>query len=407
MLATRTETTLLKVDAIDQAMEHLLGLFRRSLGDLMATTTHSDEGKVVVAVARGISSDLDGRFALHGEVVGPWVPGIGNLVAHAGSPSLVVGVRNADIPVTIVNHNTEVLDESRVRVAGQVGAGGLVSPARLGAACCPVLRRLAHMNGAVDLGAIQIVAGKDTVDARIWALEGRLAKRGLVLVAAAASALLDRAIDAGAINVVDVDVANFIGHLLEQIAAVVRGVGERALRADLLLELGINERRAEEVLGRKLVTLATAHANFRARAAVAHSQALEGGAGVGSIAHCPEDGLGERGHVDTSIALARQEELVVAVLIKLVKKLLERVQVVLGGRVVSAVVVAGIVGIRKAHTNRCLEVEHVGVLVPAVLKRNELGGVGAVQAKGTVFVEEAIERAAARTAVEPEDDGCR
>ena len=58
----------------------------------------------------------------------------------------------------------------------------------------------------------------------------------------------------------------------------------------------------------------------------------------------------------------------------------------------------------KSLTGWGLEVEHVRVLGPGVRKANELGRVLGIGAEGPVLVDEAVERAAARPPVQPQDE---
>ena len=100
-----------------------------------------------------------------------------------------------------------------------------------------------------------------------------------------------------------VDVADLGVHLGDQgHALVARCVGRPVAGGpDLGLEVGRHKRRAEEVLGVVLVTLAAARARLRAGAAVADRDALERGAGVGVVAHREKDRLGQSRNVDPGI----------------------------------------------------------------------------------------------------------
>ena len=75
----------------------------------------------------------------------------------------------------------------------------------------------------------------------------------------------------------EVDVVDLIAHLLDERRATARGLrrGEVARGDDLLLELRVDERRAEEVLGVVDPPLAAAHADLGARTAVSDGDALQ------------------------------------------------------------------------------------------------------------------------------------
>jgi hypothetical protein len=86
--------------------------------------------------------------------VGPRVPRLGNGVPHALCPSLPVSVRHASIPIAVEDHHVDIRHQERIRVRGQVGAGGIVRPAGGGAAHRPAVAGVSasrRSRGGVDM----------------------------------------------------------------------------------------------------------------------------------------------------------------------------------------------------------------------------------------------------------------
>lgn len=106
-------------------------------------------------------------------------------------------------------------------------------------------------------------------------------------------------------------------------------------------------------------------------------------------------------------ALAGDEQVVLFELRELLEEVLDSVEVVLGGGVVCALVVLQRgVRVREADPDRGLKVQHVGLLGPGPLEGHQLGRIALVHPEWAVFVKEAVKRAAARAAVEPEHGRC-
>lgn len=186
----------LKFDSIHQTSQHLNSLGGGSLGNLVSTASDCDELKAATAhaghiISNGISSDLVGVTKCRG--VCPRVPRRRCLIAHACmykwaklniismillddvrtfSPSFVVCVRNARIPISIVNEDINVRYQLRVSVFRQVRASRLIRPSRNGAANTPAESRILHMNRLHDRRVIKVSWRSDRVDACIRPMGG-------------------------------------------------------------------------------------------------------------------------------------------------------------------------------------------------------------------------------------------
>jgi len=116
------------------------------------------------------------------------------------------------------------------------------------------------------------------------------------------------------------------------------------------------------------------------------------------------DVVGEVRHVDASIGLTRDEEIVLLVLRELFEPLEHNGKIVCAALVVIEGAVLDRVAVGVANTSRLLDVEQVGLAVPRVLVGVELGA-AALEAEGTVLLHEAEHGRATGATVEPDQDG--
>jgi hypothetical protein len=112
---------------------------------------------------------------------------------------------------------------------------------------------------------------------------------------------------------------------------------------------------------------------------------------------------GKVGDVDASVALTSDEEFVVHEVGEFLKELDDGLETVVGGGhvVVSARLVVGSKG--ESHTSRGFQVEHVGLGIPGVGVRLHFG-FEVVNDVGTVLLDHAQHRRAARTSIHPNDE---
>eukprot|EP00754_Rhynchopus_humris_P032027 Rhum_TRINITY_DN15375_c12_g1::Rhum_TRINITY_DN15375_c12_g1_i1::g.154681::m.154681 len=392
----------LELLAAREAVDHGQSLDRRRLRHLVPATPDRDEGEVVVGVAGGVAAHLLG--AVVRRRVRPHVPRGGLLVAHARRPGDVVRVRHARVPVTVVDQHLQVLHQQRVRVPGKVGTVGVVRPALGRGAGGPREVDGLHVHGGDHGRLVEVVRGVPRVQAGVGSAELRAVELRLAEGRGALDLRRVDRVDALAVDVVQVDVAQSLVHLLDQGAA--RGARRLpvARGRDVGLLLVRDEAGVQEQLRVELVTLRAARADRVTGAAVADGDAVELGARVRTVADGPEDGLGERGHVDSAVRLTRDVEGVALELGVAPEEGLDGVEVVLRRNVVVLLVVhARQVAVAEADAHRGLDVDHVRHLGPAGRVGHQLRRVALLVAEGAVLVVPAVQRRAAGTAVHPED----
>mmetsp|Transcript_15039 Transcript_15039/g.39526 ORF Transcript_15039/g.39526 Transcript_15039/m.39526 type:complete len:365 (+) Transcript_15039:317-1411(+) len=342
------------------------------------------------------------------------MPGVLLGVAHSFSPCLVVSVRHAGVPVAVVDQDANMLIEQRVRIARQVRAGRRVVDLRT--TNRPLKRLLDNVERLDDFRLVDPRSGGDRVDARVRASRAHLCP-GCVLARCSQyfspGLLLHATGDALAKHVVNIDVAHLRVHSSHRFVALGREItrivdGDRpvANTVDRLFQVVRDKGVAGQVLGLVVGALGAPAtcADLVARASVADSDALEWGAGVGAVKGALDDGLSQGGHINASVGLARDEEVVGGVLREQGKELLDGCAVVSGGLIIIRDVVGTVIAVREAHARRRLEVYHCGLLGPCCVVVGQLCEVIRVDVEGAVLIEVPVEGRASRAAIEPEDD---
>mmetsp|Transcript_32795 Transcript_32795/g.74949 ORF Transcript_32795/g.74949 Transcript_32795/m.74949 type:complete len:268 (-) Transcript_32795:404-1207(-) len=267
------------------------------------------------------------------------MPGVRDTVLHAFCPGLVVGVRHAGIPITVVDDNPVGLDQSRVGVAGQVGArAGVVDLVGAGR---PAEGRRHDVRRGHHFRLSEIPGGGTGVDASVRPtdslVEGNLGSN-------LAIHLLLGALETLAIDVVEVDVPNNGRHLVQ------KGCTLRSHRSvevagcdDLLLQRRRNEGLSKQILGVILLPLATANADLSPCASVSNRNPSEFRPGVRGVTLSEQNCLCQGGHVHTCVTLPSNKKPVRLELGIQLEELLHSQQIVSGSLVIIGVVVCLVV----------------------------------------------------------------
>ena len=180
-------------------------------------------------------------------------------------------------------------------------------------------------------------------------------------------------------QVVDVEVAQRVGGLIEEVVAVVVLVAPRAVAED-----GVVQRLGDEAVAAPrdnvvvvVQAVVAARARAAADAAVADHDALQvdGRARVGLVVR--DDGVGQRRDVDACVRLARDPELAAGQRGEGGEPRQQRLQVVLRRRRVAVPAARGLVAVAEAHARRRLHVQRVGHVRPCGAQaRRRAGAVG-------------------------------
>eukprot|EP00042_Codosiga_hollandica_P038998 m.323800 g.323800 ORF g.323800 m.323800 type:complete len:347 (-) comp55531_c0_seq10:456-1496(-) len=288
---------------------------------------------------------------------------------------------------SVVDENAVVLDELRVVSSGLVLHGRRVSD-RIAANSPVTISWRLDVQSSLDSRQVQVVASSSRVNA-LGETESVTRRR---CAAVRLLGLLHGAVDAGGIDVVDVDVADLSASGTKSKLAVDRiNLGEvGAGRQNLLVGNSADESVVVAVLGANDITGARAGANLGSGAAVANEETLQVDRG-GIVAGGIEDGISQSGNVDTSVRLARNVEVVGSVLGVGLEEDFQSGKIVCCSLVVVGVIVLLVGAVRETDTCGRLQVENVRDLGPGVIVVVQLVVIGGVDVQGAVFVEVSLQ----------------
>mmetsp|Transcript_8801 Transcript_8801/g.22992 ORF Transcript_8801/g.22992 Transcript_8801/m.22992 type:complete len:230 (+) Transcript_8801:139-828(+) len=224
-----------KVFTSEQPSKHLERLKRRRLRDLVPSAPDREESEVIDGIAHRVACHLGAVL------VEPRMPGVGNVIPHALSPCLAISVRNARIPIAIVDHDADLGDEPRVGVTWQVGTRRSVLD--LIAARRPFEWLLFDMCRFDDRVLVEVRRSGRAIDTCVRAMDAHFRDTTVDGNFVGGQARSQRVTvvgrDAIAINVVEIYVADSRAHLVRELLASVRwrGRAEVAGCSNLSLEV--------------------------------------------------------------------------------------------------------------------------------------------------------------------------
>lgn len=328
---------------------------------------------------------------------------VGGAEVHLlGDPLGGTSPRDNRISVTRVDQDANVVLEELVVVGEHAGT-------RLA-----VLQRVTAnrpLNAAIDvesgrsIRAVQVVLGVVGINARHLrgAEEGntvdgilrREHRRQMLLRHLGARTIIARTINPVGVNVV---------------VSVVRGVEQDAARETIGIRTASRLNVGIHAGAHQTMTVGERHPSIEGRLrlgvgdGVTRTSTDEVDLGVATLLVAVDDRGSQSRHVDTSITLTENVEGQGSILGGIFEEGDQEGQVVSGGRSISGIVVAIVVGVGVSDTNRALEVDDAGILGPSVgiVDQGDVLSTGTELVR-TVLVEETIERRATRTTVEPED----